>query len=85
MLDKKAKIELARLKDRPIQLDDEDSPEITDWSEAERGRFYRPVKQQVTLRLDADVLMWFKSRGKGYQTRINRVLREFIKNQSMGQ
>lgn len=40
---------------------------------------YRPVKQQITLRLDADVLAWFRANapgGRGYQTEINRVLRE---------
>jgi len=39
---------------------------------------YRPVKKPVTLRLDADVLAWFKRRGRGYQTRINRALRELM-------
>jgi uncharacterized protein (DUF4415 family) len=45
---------------------------------AELARFYRPVKQPVTLRLDADVLAWFKKQGRGYQTRINRALRELM-------
>ncbi|WP_424927034.1 BrnA antitoxin family protein [Amaricoccus tamworthensis] len=36
---------------------------------------YRPVKKQVTVRLDADVLAWLKSQGKGYQTRMNEILR----------
>jgi len=40
------------------------------------GKFYRPIKEAVTLRLDADVLAWLKSGGPGYQTRINAVLRE---------
>jgi uncharacterized protein (DUF4415 family) len=39
------------------------------------GRLYRPVKKPVTLRVDADVLIWFKAQGPGYQTRINRALR----------
>ena len=52
---------LAALPDTAI--DTSDIPEITDWSGAEIGKFYRPVKQQVTLRIDADVLEWFKSRG----------------------
>lgn len=39
------------------------------------GRFYRPVKQQVSLRVDADVLAWFRARGKKYQTYMNAVLR----------
>jgi uncharacterized protein (DUF4415 family) len=34
-----------------------------------------PVKQQLTIRLDADVLAWLKADGRGYQTRINRILR----------
>jgi uncharacterized protein (DUF4415 family) len=42
------------------------------------GRYYRPIKQPVTLRLDADILAWFKKQGRGYQTRINRALREFV-------
>jgi uncharacterized protein (DUF4415 family) len=43
---------------------------------AVRGRFHRPVKQAVSLRLDADVVAWLKQRGKGYQTRANSILRE---------
>ena len=39
------------------------------------GRFYRPLKQQISLRVDADVLAWFRSQGKRYQTRMNAVLR----------
>jgi uncharacterized protein (DUF4415 family) len=38
-------------------------------------RMYKARKKAVTLRLDADVLAWFKREGRGYQTRINRVLR----------
>nr|WP_012268406.1 BrnA antitoxin family protein [Acinetobacter venetianus]ABC47666.1 putative cytoplasmic protein [Acinetobacter venetianus] len=58
-------------------LDLSDIPEITDWSNAIRhGQFYRPVKQQTSIRLDADVLAWFKAQGKGYQTRINEILRD---------
>ena len=59
------------------QLDLSDIPEITDWSKAIRhGQFYRPVKQQTSVRLDADVLAWLKGKGKGYQTRMNKILRE---------
>ncbi|MBQ0152393.1 MAG: BrnA antitoxin family protein, partial [Chryseobacterium sp.] len=39
------------------------------------NQFYRPVKQQTSIRLDADVLAWFKAQGKGYQTRMNEILR----------
>ena len=59
------------------QLDLSDIPEIKDWSNAVRhNQFYRPVKQQTSIRLDADVLAWFKAQGKGYQTRMNEILRE---------
>lgn len=44
------------------------------WS-PEMGKMYKPLKKRVTLRLDADVLAWFKKPGHGYQTRINRALR----------
>jgi len=40
--------------------------------------YYRPIKKAVTLRLDADVLAWFKRQGRGYQTRINRALRKLM-------
>ena len=70
---------LARLPDEAI--DTSDAPELPDWSGAKRGLFYRPVKQQLTLRLDADVVAWFKQHVRsteGYQTRINRALREYV-------
>ena len=43
---------------------------------AVRGKFYRPLKQAVSLRLDADVIAWLKKDGQGYQTRVKRMLRE---------
>ena len=46
----------------------------SDWS-APDEELYRPIKRPVTLRLDADILSWFKAQGRGYQTRINRALR----------
>jgi uncharacterized protein (DUF4415 family) len=71
---------LAGLPDAAI--DTRDIPEATDWSEGVRGRFYRPIKQQLTLRLDADLIAWFKSNdSRGYQTRINRALREYVASQ----
>jgi len=56
----------------------DEQPEITNWAKAERGKFYRPIKHQVTLSLDADLLDWFKASGSHYQTRINAALRQFI-------
>ena len=66
---------LSRMPDETI--DTSDSPELSDevWSTAVRGRFYRPVKQQITARVDADVLEWLRSQGKGYQSRMNAILR----------
>ena len=59
------------------EIDFSDIPELTEeqWKNAERGRIYRPVKRQITARVDADVLEWLKSQGKGYQPRINAILR----------
>lgn len=57
------------------QIDLSDIPEITDWSGAVVGKFYRPMKEAVTVRLDADVVHWLKRDGKGYQTRLNAILR----------
>jgi uncharacterized protein (DUF4415 family) len=59
-------------------IDTSDIPEIVDWRGAERGRFYRPVKQVVTIRLDADVVAWFKTQDRKYQTAVNRALREYM-------
>ena len=68
--------ELKALEGRPI--DTSDIPELPEdaWKHAVRGRFYRPLKEAVSLRLDADVLAWLKKDGQGYQTRVNRMLRE---------
>jgi uncharacterized protein (DUF4415 family) len=59
------------------EIDFSDIPELTEeqWKNAERGHFYHPVKRQITARVDADVLAWLKSQGKGYQSRINAILR----------
>ena len=63
-------------------IDTSDAPVTLDWKNARRGVFYRPIKRQITLRLDADVVDWFKERagenGRGYQTAMNRALREHV-------
>lgn len=64
---------MRKMKDEDIDLSD--IPEQLDWSNAVRGKFYRPVKQSLTIRLDADVVAWLKSQGSGYLTRINSLLR----------
>lgn len=64
---------IAAMKDEDIDLSD--MPEVLDWSGAEIGKFYRPPKRSVTMRLDGDVIDWLKGYGRGYQTRVNLLLR----------
>jgi uncharacterized protein (DUF4415 family) len=73
----KQRRELQLLADRPdSQIDFSDTSERQPLaSEIEVGRFYRPIKQLVSIRVDADVLNWFRGRGKKYQTYMNEVLR----------
>ena len=70
---------LAKLADKDI--DTRSIPEVRDWSGAKRGVFFRPVKEQLTLRIDADLIAWFKKRapgGKGYQSDMNKALRAYV-------
>ena len=62
---------------RDEDIDTSDIPEMTaeQFNNATIGRFYRPIKVPVSIRLDADVLAWFKAQGEGYQTRLNDALR----------
>ncbi len=69
---------LATLAARPDSaIDLSDIPELTDadWKIAVEGKHYRPAKAQITAHLDKDVLAWLKSGGRGYQTRMNAILR----------
>lgn len=70
---------LAAMKE--AEIDTSDIAEVANWRGARRGLFYRPIKKQLTLRIDADVVDWFKKRatgGQGYQTKINGALREYM-------
>ena len=60
---------------KDADIDFTDIPPILDWSGAEIGKFYRPEKKPVTIRLDSDVIDWLKTDGRGYQTRANQLLR----------
>jgi uncharacterized protein (DUF4415 family) len=71
---------LAALRDDKIDLTD--LPEVLDWSGAVVGKYYRPLKKSLTIRLDADVLAWLKAQGSGYQTRINMLLRAAMENRA---
>ena len=70
---------LAALPDEQIDLSD--APELTDeqWANSVRGKFYRPLKQHLSVRIDADVVDWLKKsangQDRGYQSRMNRILR----------
>ena len=72
----KAEIEtLAAMPDD--QIDTSDIPELDEvfWNNAVQGRFYKPTKTATTVRVDSDVLAWLKGQDKGYQTRMNAILR----------
>lgn len=71
---------LASLPDELIDTNDIPEAPAENWIHARRGELYRPLKQPVTIRLDADVLAWFKEHaaGEGYQTENNRVLRKHV-------
>jgi len=60
---------------RDGDIDFSDAPPVPDWSGAEIGKFYRPTKKPVTMRLDSDVIAWLKAGGRGYQTKANWLLR----------
>jgi uncharacterized protein (DUF4415 family) len=67
-------------------IDYSDIPPLDEkfWKNAVRNPLFKPVKQQLTLRLDADLIAWFKRRAggeRGYQTRINRALRDYVEQQ----
>lgn len=65
--------------DSEIDLTDPDAPMLSDeqWANAKRfpGKFYRPIKAQITAKVDSDVLAWLKADGPGYQSRMNAILR----------
>jgi len=71
---------LKRMKDE--EIDFTDIPELVNPSRVVVGKFYRPIKKSLTIRIDADVLAWVKGQGKGYQTRINGLLREAMQTKA---
>ena len=70
-LTKKKIEELQTLRNKPI-----DTSDIAELTEADFMQMYRPVKKPLSIRLDTDIIVWLKSYGKGYQSRINTILRE---------
>jgi uncharacterized protein (DUF4415 family) len=77
-LTKKQKAEIKALSEMPdSKIDYSDIPALSDesWKNAVASPFHKPTKTSTTVRVDSDVLAWLKSQGKGYQTRINAILR----------
>jgi len=73
------KAELRALAQRPdSEIDYSDIPPLDEkfWARAVPNPFFKPVKTATSVRIDADVLAWLKAQGKGYQTRMNAILRE---------
>ncbi|MBV9084161.1 MAG: BrnA antitoxin family protein [Acidobacteriaceae bacterium] len=70
--------ELYEQRDKRLDNDPDARPLPPDvWAHAmRRDEFFRPIKKQTTVRIDADVLAWLKSKGDGHLTRINEILRE---------
>ena len=77
-LTKKQKVALAALNARlDSEIDFSDIPPLTDefFKNAVRGKYYKPTKTSTTVRIDSDVLAWLRTQGRGYQSRINAILR----------
>lgn len=76
---------LATLSDAGVDTNDIPEAPSENWVHARRPGLYRPIKKPVTLRLDADVVTWFKEHAedRGYQTEINRVLRRHVAENAM--
>ena len=75
--EQKARLEaLAKRPDSEIDCSDITELDESFWKNAVQNPFYKPTKQVTTIRIDADVMLWLKAQGKGYQTRMNKILRE---------
>jgi len=79
------KAELKALAERPdSDIDCSDIPEMDDgfwersvlWKDVAKSGLYKPKKVAVTAKLDADIVAWLKTQGRGYQTRMNAILRQ---------
>jgi uncharacterized protein (DUF4415 family) len=65
----------------PSAQDLKEIPELTD---AEMAQFFRPRKQRISVRVDCDILAWLKSGEGAYQTRLNQLLREAMRRETVG-
>jgi uncharacterized protein (DUF4415 family) len=73
--------ELYEKRDR--SLDHADVPQLppAQWAQGMIGKYYRPLKSQISFRIDNDILAWLKSKGQGHLSRINAILRERMENE----
>jgi uncharacterized protein (DUF4415 family) len=79
---KSIKSDLARIdRMRDAEIDYSDIPPLDKTFLKKATTPWPPVKKQLTIRVDADVLNWLRAQGKGYQTRINRILRAVMESQ----
>jgi uncharacterized protein (DUF4415 family) len=79
---KSIKSDLARIdRMKDADIDYSDIPALDKSFFKRATEAWPPAKQQLTIRLDADVLKWLKANGRGYQTRINRILRAAMESQ----
>jgi len=79
------KAEIARLKAlKDMDIDFSDIPELDESFRANARLVMPSQKKQITIRFDRDILDWFKARGKGYQSRMNAVLRADVEAQRKG-
>ena len=83
MSKKSIKSDLARVdRTKDAEIDYSDIPPLDKSFYTKATEAWPPAKQQLTIRLDADVLKWLKAHGRGYQTRINRILIAAMESQS---
>lgn len=78
-LTKARSAQLKALAEKPdSEIDYSDIPPLDEvfWERATPNPFFKPIKTHASVRIDSDVLAWLKSQGKGYQTRMNAILRE---------
>ena len=78
---KKRLAKLAAEPDATIDYSDSAPLGASAWKRAVSNPFYKPTKQSTTVRVDSDVLHWLKSKGDGYQTRLNGILRDAMKKE----
>lgn len=77
-------LRVAQMPDEGIDFSDIPRSGKNDWKNPVRGKFFRATKKQVTLRLDADLIEWFKAKqtgARGYQTAINAALRGVVEGE----